>query len=78
MDLSVKSKENMVYMVDKISEKLNFINTGIMKASQFDEEKYEELFDIYQLVIKRDRFSPNERQAIAEELGSLRKKMNNK
>lgn len=73
MDLSVKSKENMVYMVDKISEKLNFINTGIMKASQFDEEKYEELFDIYQLVIKRDRFSPNERQAIAEELGSLRK-----
>ncbi|CEE00665.1 MULTISPECIES: DUF1128 domain-containing protein [Bacillaceae] len=74
MDLSVKSKENMVYMVDKISEKLNFINTGIMKASQFDEEKYEELFDIYQLVIKRDRFSPNERQAIAEELGSLRKK----
>lgn len=74
MDLSVKSKENMVYMVDKISEKLNFINTGIMKASQFDEEKYEELFDIYQLVIKRDRFSPNERQAIVEELGSLRKK----
>lgn len=74
MDLSVKSKENMMYMVDKISEKLNFINTGIMKASQFDEEKYEELFDIYQLVIKRDRFSPNERQAIAEELGSLRKK----
>lgn len=74
MDLSVKSKENMVYMVEKISEKLNFINTGIMKASQFDEEKYEELFDIYQLVIKRDRFSPNERQAIAEELGSLRKK----
>ena len=74
MDLSVKSKENMVYMVDKISEKLNFINTGIMKASQFDEEKYEELFDIYQLVIKRDRFSPNERQAIAEELGTLRKK----
>ncbi len=74
MDLSVRSKENMVYMVDKISEKLNFINTGIMKASQFDEEKYEELFDIYQLVIKRDRFSPNERQAIAEELGSLRKK----
>lgn len=74
MDLSVKSKENMVYMVDKISEKLNFINTGIMKASQFDEEKYEELFDIYQLVIKRDIFSPNERQAIAEELGTLRKK----
>lgn len=74
MDLSVKSKENMVYMVDKISEKLNFINTSIMKASQFDEEKYEELFDIYQLVIKRDRFSPNERQAIAKELGSLRKK----
>ncbi|MCB5935225.1 DUF1128 domain-containing protein [Caldibacillus thermoamylovorans] len=74
MDLSIKSKENMVYMVEKISEKLNFINTGIMKASQFDEEKYEELFDIYQLVIKRDRFSPNERQAIAEELGSLRKK----
>ncbi|WP_033826713.1 DUF1128 domain-containing protein [Bacillus andreraoultii] len=74
MDLSIKSKENMNFMVGKISDKLNFINAEVMKASQFDEEKYEDLHDIYELVMKRDHFSPSERQAIAEELGSLRKK----
>ncbi len=73
MDLSVKSKENMNYMVQKITEKLNLINTGVMQSGQFNEEKYEELYDLYQLVMKRSNFSPGEMLAIAEELGSLRK-----
>ncbi|MGD6887852.1 DUF1128 family protein, partial [Staphylococcus shinii] len=39
----------------------------------FDEEMYEELKDIYELVMRKPSFSPNEMQAIAEELGNLRK-----
>lgn len=74
MDLSIKSKENMMFMVEKISEKLNFMNIDVMKSSQFAEDKYEDLHDIYNLVMKRENFSPSERQAIAEELGSLRQK----
>jgi uncharacterized protein YfkK (UPF0435 family) len=34
---------------------------------------YEELKDIYDLVMKKPTFSPNEMQAIVEELGSLKK-----
>lgn len=73
LNLSQKSKENVEYMIKKITEKLNVINIGAIKPSHFNEDMYEELKDIYELVMKKDRFSPSEMQAIAEELGSLRK-----
>ncbi|MHC0036205.1 DUF1128 domain-containing protein [Pseudoneobacillus sp. C159] len=73
MDLSQKSVENVEYMIEKIKEKLKVLNFGAIKPSHFDEEMYEELKDIYEHVMKKTSFSPNEMQAIAEELGSLRK-----
>ncbi|WP_066298311.1 DUF1128 domain-containing protein [Bacillus sp. FJAT-29937] len=73
MDLAQKSVENVEYMIEKIKEKLKVLNFGAIKPSHFDEEMYEELKDIYDLVMKKDSFSPNEMQALAEELGNLRK-----
>lgn len=73
VNLSQKSTENVDYMIEKIKEKLKVLNIGAIKSSHFDEEMYEELKDIYDLVIKKNHFSPNEMQAIAEELGNLRK-----
>jgi uncharacterized protein YfkK (UPF0435 family) len=73
MDLSQKSTENVEYMIDAIKEKLRVVNVGAIKPSHFDEEMYEELKDIYEMVNKKDRFSPSEMQAIVEELGTLRK-----
>jgi uncharacterized protein YfkK (UPF0435 family) len=73
VDLSQKSVENVEYMIEKIKEKLKVLNFGAIKPSHFNEEMYEELKDIYDLVMKKTSFSPNEMQAIAEELGSLRK-----
>jgi uncharacterized protein YfkK (UPF0435 family) len=35
---------------------------------------YEELKEIYEMVLRKNSFSPNEMQALVEELGSLRKK----
>jgi len=49
------------------------MNLGAIKPSHFDENMYEDLKDIYELVMKKNSFSPNEMQAIVEELGSLRK-----
>ncbi|WP_191559638.1 DUF1128 domain-containing protein [Metabacillus idriensis] len=72
-NLSVKSVENVEYMIEQIKEKLRVINIGAIKPSHFDEEMYEELKDIYDLVMKKSTFSPNEMQAIVEELGNLRK-----
>jgi uncharacterized protein YfkK (UPF0435 family) len=73
VDLTQKSAENVEYMIEKIKEKLKVLNFGAIKPSHFNEEMYEELKDIYELVMKKNSFSPNEMQAIAEELGSLRK-----
>jgi uncharacterized protein YfkK (UPF0435 family) len=73
LDLTQKSVENVEYMIEKIKEKLKVLNFGAIKPSHFNEEMYEELKDIYDLVMKKNSFSPNEMQAIAEELGSLRK-----
>jgi uncharacterized protein YfkK (UPF0435 family) len=73
LDLSQKSVENVEFMIEKIKEKLKVLNFGAIKPSHFNEEMYEELKDIYDLVMKKTSFSPNEMQAIVEELGSLKK-----
>lgn len=74
MDLSQKSTENVVFMIEQIKEKLKVLNLGAIKPSHFDEEMYEELKEIYEMVLRKNSFSPNEMQALVEELGNLRKK----
>jgi uncharacterized protein YfkK (UPF0435 family) len=74
MDLTQKSTENVVFMIEQIKEKLKVLNLGAIKPSHFDEEMYEELKEIYEMVLRKNSFSPNEMQALVEELGNLRKK----
>ena len=74
MNLSEKTTENVEYMIEQIKEKLKVLNLGAIKPSHFDEEMYEELKEIYDMVMKKPSFSPNEMQALVEELGNLRKK----
>jgi uncharacterized protein YfkK (UPF0435 family) len=73
MNLEKKSVENVEYMIEKVKEKLKVMNLGAIKPSHFDENMYEELKEIYDLVMKKDNFSPNEMQALVEELGNLKK-----
>ena len=73
MDLSQKSTENIGYMLNDIVKKLKMANVDVLKPSQFGEEQYEDLKDIYNIVMKKNTFSPNEMQEIVEELGYLRK-----
>ncbi|WP_251555275.1 DUF1128 domain-containing protein [Neobacillus muris] len=74
MDLTQKSVANVEFMIEKIKEKLKVLNFGAIKPSHFDEEMYEELKEIYDMVLRKNSFSPSEMQALAEELGNLRKK----
>lgn len=74
MNLSAASVENVEFMIEKIKDKLKVLNLGAIKPSHFDENMYEELKEIYDLVMKKNSFSPNEMQALAEELGNLRKR----
>ncbi|ARA97779.1 DUF1128 domain-containing protein [Geobacillus thermodenitrificans] len=74
MDLSKRSAENVEYMIEQLKQKLKVMNFDVLKPSHFSEEWYDELKDIYEMVMKRETFSPSEMQAIVEELGNLRKK----
>ncbi len=49
------------------------INAAAMKPESFTDSSYEDLLDIYEMVMAKDRFSPSEMQAIVEELGNLKK-----
>ncbi|WP_277586218.1 DUF1128 domain-containing protein [Psychrobacillus antarcticus] len=73
MNLSQPSAENVTYMVETIKEKLRMVNVDAMKAESFNATQYEDLVYLYEMVKKRDTFSPSEMQAIASELGNLRK-----
>ncbi|WP_026314560.1 DUF1128 domain-containing protein [Heyndrickxia acidiproducens] len=73
MDLSEKSAANMAYMVQEITSKLKMVNAQALHASRFNTESYDDLHDLYEMVIKKNAFSPNEMQAIVEELGHLKK-----
>ena len=73
MDLNTPSIENVIYMIEQIKEKLRMVNVDAMQSDKFDEEKYEDLQYLYDMVMKRDSFSPSEMEAIVQELGSLRK-----
>ncbi|MEK4750669.1 DUF1128 family protein [Niallia circulans] len=73
MNLDNKTTENVNFMIEKIKEKLKVLNIGAIKSTHFDEGLYDDIKEIYDHVMKRDSFSPNEMQALAEELGNLRK-----
>ena len=73
MDLTTKSPENITYMIEQIKEKLRMVNVDAMKSDNFSTEQYDDLYYMYKMVMKRDNITPNEMQAIAAELGSMRK-----
>lgn len=73
MNLSAPSAENVNYMIEQIKEKLRMVNSDAMRSESFNESQYEDLLYLYEMVMKRDSFSPSEMQAIVAELGSLRK-----
>lgn len=72
VDLSIKSNENIQFMITEITSKLKMVNVDAIKPSNYTEEIYEDLKEIYEMVMKKNTFSPNEMQAIVEELGNLR------
>ncbi|HSP21403.1 uncharacterized protein YfkK (UPF0435 family) [Planomicrobium koreense] len=73
MDLSKQSNENVSYMIEEIKTKLRMVNVDAMKPEHFNASQYEDLKELYEMVASRENITPNEMQAIAKELGSLRK-----
>lgn len=72
LDLSNNTSENIEYMISQIVKKMKMANIDAMNADNINKDKYENLREIYEIVMKTDYFSPSEMQEIAEELGKLR------
>ncbi|WP_172196973.1 MULTISPECIES: DUF1128 domain-containing protein [Saccharibacillus] len=74
MDLSSKTQENVEYMIESIKNKLRMASGAAMQASSFSVERYEDILDIYELVVSKPSLSISEVEAVASELGRLRRK----
>jgi len=73
VNLNEPSVENIHHIIDALKDKLRMVNADAMRPESFDQSNYEDLLDLYNLVMKRDSFSLSEMHAIVSELGSLRK-----
>ena len=74
VNLNEKTFENIEHMISQITTKLRMVNADAIKATNYTMDMYDDLYDIYDMVMRKTSFSPNEMQAIVEELGSLRKR----
>ncbi|UJF34342.1 DUF1128 domain-containing protein [Paenibacillus hexagrammi] len=73
MDLNQWSEENVEFMFEEIKKKLRMATGGSIKASNMKQDAYEDLKDLYDMVVSKDKFSISEIDAITSELGKLRK-----
>lgn len=73
MNLKEATKENLVHMIEGMKDKLKMANVDALDADSFDLAHYEDILYMYNMVNKRDHFTPSEMSALVEELGSFRK-----
>ncbi|BFH65278.1 DUF1128 domain-containing protein [Paenibacillus azoreducens] len=74
MDLSQKNAENIEYMIEQIKTKLRMASGAAMSSSAFSVDQYDEIRDVYDLVMTKSNLSISEVEALASELGRLRNK----
>lgn len=74
MDLSIKSQANVEFMIEAIKMKLKMASGAAMSASAFSVEQYDDIRDVYDIVMSKERLSISEVEALAQELGRLRSK----
>lgn len=74
MNLENPSRENLAVLLDEMKKKLTMANASVMNPEAFELDAYEDLYDLYRMVTKKERISISEMEAIVAELGSLRKK----
>ncbi|CAG7647821.1 hypothetical protein PAESOLCIP111_05468 [Paenibacillus solanacearum] len=72
-NLNVNTLDNTEYMIEAIKKKLRMATGAALKASQLNDEQYDDLRDIYEMVASKNQFSISEIEAITMEIGRLRR-----
>jgi uncharacterized protein YfkK (UPF0435 family) len=73
VSLSENTLSNADFMMEEIKKKLRMASGAALKATKLNDEQYEDLKDLYQMVAGKSQFSISEIEAITVELGRLRK-----
>lgn len=72
--LGEASREHIEFIIEEIKKRLQVVNTAAINPKSFDTDNYEDLLDLYDFVVKRERFTMSEIESIISELGQLRKR----
>lgn len=73
LDLSVPSEQNLEHMIEEIKKKLKMAAVSAIKPGHFDMKQYEDIYEIYDVIMSKSAFSISEMEALVSELGKLRK-----
>lgn len=68
-----QSQQQVEMMIEAIKDRLKMATAQAMQASAFSVEQYEDIKDIYELVMSKSNYSISEMEAIVSELGKLRR-----
>ncbi|WP_458121296.1 DUF1128 domain-containing protein [Paenibacillus sp. Z6-24] len=74
MDLSQHTTENLEVMIEAIKTKLRMASGAAMQASAFSLDQYEDIYEVYDIVMNKPNLSISEVEALVSELGRLRNK----
>lgn len=72
MDLSTASEENLQFMLNELAKKLNVANRILLDEKHYDLNKYEDLKNLYELVLSRNQLTLAETDAFIDELRHIR------
>jgi uncharacterized protein YfkK (UPF0435 family) len=74
MDLNNENYENLSFMIEGLKKKLQLVNSGLIQPDDYELNKYDDVKELYDMVMKMPSFSIRDMEGIVEELASLKKK----
>ncbi|RYL95369.1 DUF1128 family protein [Sporolactobacillus sp. THM7-4] len=72
MDLHVKNRKNIDHMISTIRQKLQIANRELLSSEDYPLSKYDQLYEIYELLNRQESVSTFQMAAILDELKTLR------
>ena len=68
-----KTQAQVELMIESIKDRLKMATAQAMQASALSVEQYDDIKDIYDIVMNKTQFSISEMEALVSELGKLRR-----
>ena len=74
MKLEEATHENLEFILTDLKKRLKLVNDSLIDPKDFRLDDYDEVRDIYEMVIKRPQLTMMQMEGVLAELGELRKR----